>query len=160
VLAFKRLALLNEQTGLLALGDVGHASCAEPRDEKGRQVAQLLIALHFAATHQFCHGDAESSWTVFHESFIVSHRRAALQPHSLYRALRHQLELPEGHWIHTSGSTVESPVLGMALELSINLLFNCTSPSACGDRVACQCIEPAAEHGGGGASWLAHSAIQ
>ena len=69
--AFSRLSLLSERTAMLALGEVNSSSCS------GSSLAPLLQALHFAATHRFCHGDAESSWPVFGASFIVSHQARA-----------------------------------------------------------------------------------
>lgn len=150
----RRLPLLTESTGLLALGLVSRAACSgEPATTAGLE--PLLFALHFATTHRFCHGSTEG-WAVFGDAFVVSHRRAALQPHSLYRALRQQLELPEGHWIHSGESSITQPMLGTAIEQSVNLLFNCTAPVACPDGTSCQCVESE----GAGGHWLDHSAIQ
>jgi hypothetical protein len=156
--AFARLALLSEETGLLALGPVTRTSCSGLPLNAG--LAPLLQALHFSATHQFCHGEAETeTWPVYGSSFVVSHRRAAAQPHSLYRALRRQLELPGEHWIHAnpagsaggdaaSGSSAQRPMLGAAIELSWGLLFNCTvlrPGDACGAGApqGCLCEEEA-----------------
>ena len=156
--AFERLALLSEETGLLALGPVSRSSCSGSPGNTG--LAPLLQALHFSATHRFCHGDsADVTWPVYGSSFVVSHRRASAQPHSLYRALRQQLELPGEHWIHAnpagsgggdaaSGSSAERPMLGAAIELSWGLLFNCTvlrAGDACGAGApqGCMCEEEA-----------------